>query len=85
MQQILFGMLLVSLAFIVGCSSGPEARKAERYADHQLCPRERPQVCTMEYKPVCALMENGQRKEFSSACSACSQSDVVAHQADACP
>jgi hypothetical protein len=85
MQKILFGMLLLSLAFIVGCASGPETRNAERYADHQLCPQERPQVCTMEYNPVCARLEDGRNKEFPSACSACSQAEVVAYKPDACP
>jgi hypothetical protein len=39
----------------------------------------------MEYMPVCALLEDGRRKEFSNACAACSQPDVVAYDMDVCP
>jgi hypothetical protein len=50
----------------------------------QQCPQQRPQMCTLEYAPVCALLENKQHKEFSNACSACSDSTVVGYIAGAC-
>jgi hypothetical protein len=78
-------LLVLALVFVAGCSGGPEARKAKRYAEHQLCPQQRPEVCTMEYMPVCALLQNGRRKEYASACSACSDTDVVSYEPDACP
>ena len=77
--------LTLALVFLAACSGGPEARKAKRYADHLLCPEERPQVCTMEYVPVCALLENGRSKEYASACSACADRDVVSYSPAACP
>ncbi len=80
-----FTALTLALVFLAACSGGPEAREAKRYADHQLCPEERPQLCTMEYDPVCALLDNGRRKEYASGCSACSESEVVSYSPGACP
>ena len=70
---------------LVACTGGPEAREARRYAEHQLCPEQRPQVCTMEYMPVCALLESGRKKEYASACNACADGDVISYTPDACP
>ena len=48
------------------------------------CEGERPQVCTMEYNPVCATTASGQ-KTYSSPCNACADDKVSAHQQGACP
>ena len=84
-MRVRITVLTLVLAFLAGCSGGPEAREARRYAEHQLCPEQRPEVCTMEYAPVCALLENGRREEFASACNACSDKEVVGYDPDACP
>ena len=39
----------------------------------------------MEYVPVCAELEDGSRKTYSNACSACSDKDVVKYQLNPCP
>jgi len=49
------------------------------------CGEERPEVCTMEYVPVCAELEDGSWKTYSNACSACSDKDVVKYQLNPCP
>lgn len=42
------------------------------------CEAPRPQVCTMEYRPVCAYMLSGGSREYSSGCNACAD-DAVAN------
>ena len=73
--------LLLALLVVGGCASGPE----DRLAGHHQCPPQRPQMCTMEYAPVCALLENGRRKEYASGCNACSDKQVIGYDDDACP
>lgn len=51
----------------------------------QQCPEQRPQMCTLEYAPVCAFLEKKQRQQFSNGCSACSDPAVVGFTAGSCP
>ena len=39
------------------------------------CVEPRPQLCTMQYDPVCGLTANNQYKTYSNACSACSDTN----------
>ncbi len=48
------------------------------------CEEPRPQLCTMQYDPVCGLTGNNQYKTFSNACSACSDASVSGHSPGAC-
>ncbi len=49
-----------------------------------LCPDPRPQFCTADYRPVCAVLADGLREEFSNSCSACSNPEVNGWIADTC-
>jgi len=48
------------------------------------CEEPRPQLCTMQYDPVCGLTADNQYKTYSNACSACSDASVSAHTPGAC-
>jgi len=48
------------------------------------CEEPRPQVCTMQFDPVCGLTVNNQYKTYSNACSACSDASVPGHSPGAC-
>ncbi len=48
------------------------------------CSEPRPQVCTMEYNPVCAHLSGGGQKEFASACNACASDAVGGYVSGAC-
>lgn len=50
-----------------------------------LCEGVRPQVCTMEYDPVCATITAGGNKTYASPCNACADDKVAAHRPGACP
>lgn len=48
------------------------------------CVDPRPQVCTMEYNPVCAELDDGSSKQYSSPCNACADDAVTSYLPDAC-
>jgi len=48
------------------------------------CPEPRPEVCTQEYLPVCALRQDGSLKTYSNGCSACSDPLVTGYREGVC-
>ena len=49
------------------------------------CSDPRPQVCTMEYAPVCADLVAGGKKQYASACNACADDAVSGYLKGECP
>lgn len=49
------------------------------------CQDPRPQMCTLEYAPVCGYLGNDQWREYSNGCSACSDSEVIGYVTGPCP
>lgn len=54
------------------------------------CPEKRPEVCTFDYRPVCATRDTGircitapcpstEQKTYGNACSACADEKVIGH------
>ena len=48
------------------------------------CQDPRPQVCTLEYDPVCGTLTDGSSKLFATDCTACSDPSVVGFTMGAC-
>lgn len=48
------------------------------------CSSPRPQVCTMEYNPVCAQLADGAVSVYSSPCNACADDSVTGYLPGAC-
>jgi alkaline phosphatase D len=48
------------------------------------CPEPRPEVCTQEYRPVCAKLPDGSVKTYSNGCSACTDPAVTGFRQVAC-
>ena len=65
-----FVLAALLLTVIAGCQTGPAPTLVTQ------CTDPRPQVCTMEYAPVCAALVAGGRKQYSSACNACADDAV---------
>jgi alkaline phosphatase D len=49
-----------------------------------VCTDPRPQVCTMDYRPVCGQLNDGSFKTYSNGCTACSDLLVTAYEEGAC-
>ncbi|MFV2059515.1 MAG: hypothetical protein ACC653_02455 [Gammaproteobacteria bacterium] len=48
------------------------------------CSEPRPQICTNEYKPVCATLDDGKQETYATGCTACADTFVVSYQKDVC-
>lgn len=49
------------------------------------CEEPRPQACTREYVPVCAIKKDNSSGLYGNACSACSNPEIVGYNEGACP
>ena len=84
---------LVMLVVIAGCArptaeEAPADDESPTAGDYQLCRDPRPEVCTREYRPVCAdrVGEDGRAEQVTrpNACEACSDPEVRGHRPGAC-
>ena len=75
-----FACVLGMLLLLAACASQQPAPSLITQ-----CADPRPQVCTMEYAPVCAALNAGGSREYSSACNACADDAVTGYADGACP
>lgn len=86
-SKILFQSTVVLCFFLTACEHSTSTIPPETPLD-TVCEEPRPEMCTMDYRPVCALRDTGIRcvttpcdsaewKTYSNACSACSDKDVI--------
>ena len=75
-----FFSALLATVLIGACRNQP----AQFEEIDNLCIDPRPQVCTMNYLPVCGILEDNSKKTYSNACSACSDGNVVGYNKGAC-
>ncbi len=71
----------------IGCISGSNNTSGISSSEDNFihCGEKRPEICTTEYVPVCAELDDGNLKTYSNACSACSDKEVVKYQVNSCP
>ena len=74
MMKSNLSMMVVCMA-LGACATG-NGDKMAAAPGATLCEDPRPQVCTMDYRPVCGTLKDGSSKTYSNGCGAC---------ADACP
>jgi hypothetical protein len=80
----LFQLPLLAVLLSLGACASGNPKPAPVKEPQTACIDPRPQICTMDYTPVCAQLENGELKTYSNACSACADVSVVAHSPAAC-
>ena len=75
-------LLAVVLMASVGCSTytttedaGGDVAAVSK--ETTVCTEPRPQVCTMDYRPVCGTTKSGEKKTYSNGCGACSEPLVL--------
>jgi hypothetical protein len=77
-----FACALGMFLLLAACASQPPAPSPSLITQ---CTDPRPQVCTMEYAPVCAVLSAGGSREYASACNACADDKVTGYAGGACP
>ena len=86
--------LIVLTVSLTACASPPSP--TESNVELTNCPEQRPTMCTMDYRPVCATRDTGVRcittpcpstelKTYSNACGACADLKVIGYVPDECP
>ena len=76
--------LLASLLFLTATGYASEASdQGEKVATQ--CEDPRPEVCTMDYRPVCGNLAGGGVKTYSNGCGACSDANVTSWVEGECP
>ena len=69
----------------VACSPVPPAGEAMSPGSGlTACADPRPQLCTLQYDPVCGFAGDGKNKTYSNACSACADQSVSGQRPGAC-
>ena len=85
-------IFLCGLVLLVSCATH---RVDQIPLDAVQCTEPRPEICTMDYTPVCATRDNGTRcattpcestetATYANACSACADPAVMYHLPAAC-
>ena len=49
-----------------------------------VCPEMRPEMCTMDYNPVCGSLTDGSLKTYANGCNACSDQNVNSFSQGGC-
>ena len=80
-----FLSIVVGSFVFAACTPVPPAGEAVSLAPGlTTCEDPRPQVCTLQYQPVCGFSSVDGFKTYSNACSACSDEIVTGHRPGAC-
>ncbi len=77
----------IALLILAGCStSASQPAPAFSLASDPLtpCTDPRPELCTMQYAPVCASMVDEGFRTYASACNACADQAVAGYQSGPC-
>jgi hypothetical protein len=79
------GFLVLVIMTVLAACGGLDRPQSVAVELDQTCPQPRPQICTLEYAPVCAFLDGKRRREFSNGCGACSDAAVVGYISGPCP
>ncbi len=75
--------MLAGLALSACTATGSEQPAPAAAAT--ICEDPRPQLCTMDYRPVCATLGDASVKTYANGCGACADVNVTSWVEDACP
>lgn len=78
-------LLLYPYLILMGCSTVAETKNIKTSESKiTVCKDPRPQICTLNYLPVCATTNNAKEKTYANGCTACSDKNVVSYREAAC-
>ena len=80
----LFLLFLLTVGLQSGCATTTAEPEPEA-TTLNFCPEPRPEMCTQDYRPVCAQLSDGTWQEYSNGCNACSDENAVSYKEGKCP
>jgi hypothetical protein len=75
MKNFLKYIPIIYLGLVTACATTHPDNTTATSALNQ-CKDPRPEVCTQDYRPVCATLQDGLHKVYSNGCMACSDTMV---------
>lgn len=78
---------LIGLVLLAGCGTAarqPAQDSAQARLPLVSCTDPRPELCTMQYAPACAVLKAGGEREYASGCNACSDDAVTGYREGPC-
>lgn len=79
MNNLIAALVFACSLLLSACASSPKLESLTQ------CNNPRPQVCTMEYNPVCGLREDQSIGDYATGCTACSDDNVTGWAPGTCP
>ena len=76
--------LAIAAVALVACASGTPPQEVPDTKALTPCTEPRPQLCTMDYQPVCGQLKSGEFKTYSNGCNACTEPTVNGYRKGAC-
>ncbi len=77
-------LVIIAHAFAAfGCLANNNKPKQETN-EWVLCSEKRPEMCAMQFDPVCAVKIDGSLKTYSNGCVACSDKQVKKYRKGSC-
>jgi hypothetical protein len=83
-ERIVMIVLLTGYTVVACAQTTPAETLVSSQSVMIACQEPRPQVCTMQYDPVCGTTSNKKYSTYANACSACSDASVSGHSPGAC-
>jgi hypothetical protein len=78
---------LLAALMLLSCASLNEQNNSSREGtdvDIIMCKDPRPVICTREYDPVCAKLDDGSIKTYATGCTACADPRVIGYNKGEC-
>lgn len=93
LKTLSFALLTLSVTACASHSLNERNSEVTLSKQDTRCQDPRPEICTREYRPVCALVEHDQgeqegklsRKTYATWCTACADSRVKGYSQGECP
>ena len=77
-------ILVTIAATLAACASGAPTSNIPDTKARIPCTDPRPQMCTMDYQPVCGHLKSDEFKTYSNGCNACSEPTVNGYSKGVC-
>jgi len=78
-------LIIATISLLLGACASGSSDKTLAVEGATVCEDPRPQVCTMDYTPVCGTLQDDSVKTYPNGCGACADTNVKSWVADACP